>query len=88
MLRHKRSLHKYSRARLESEYMDNLKSLFQGVALVVEMNGSQCMCLMSDGSIEYYKLPSDHPKVVEYKGLVKKGVSCEFIEDVTAWMKE
>ena len=86
MLKHKRSLHKYSRQKLDETYIEDLKTQSQDVVLVAKKDGENFMCLMVDGSVDFLELDSSHPKVVGYEGNIQKKYSCELIKDVRAWV--
>ena len=86
MLKHKRALHKYSRAQLDKEFLDHFEDVSQQVAFVGGKDGEQYVCVMRDGTIDYQHLPENHEKVVHYKSLMQKKYNCEIIEDVRSWM--
>ena len=88
MLRHKRALHKYSRAKLEQEFLATFDEASRHVSFVAGKDGEEYLCVMRDGSIDYQQLPGNHPKVVDFQSLLKTKNSCEVIEDVQAWVSQ
>ena len=86
MLNHKRALHKYVRAKLDSEYVKHLESVSNEVALVADKDGDQFCCIMADGSIDFHELPANHEKVLEYFELKEKHYCGQLISDVKNWV--
>ena len=88
MLRHKRALHKYSRATLEDEFLSDFSDISRNISFVVGQDGDDYVCVMRDGSVEFQELPKDHEKVAHFVSLVKKKHGCEIIEDVKNWVSQ
>ena len=86
MLNHKRALHKYSRSKLDEEFLEDFKDVSQQVSFIAGRDGDQYLCVMRDGSIDYQSLPENHEKVAYFKRVMQKKYSCEIIENVQNWV--
>ena len=86
MLKHKRALHKYSRAKLDCEFLEECKNISQKIAFVAGQDGDQFLCVTKDGAIEFHALADEDEKVVHYLKLMEKKHCCEIIEDVKGWV--
>lgn len=66
MLVHKRSLHKYSRAKLSDDFQENLFELSTEVESVVAKSADGYTCVLRNGYVDAKELPESHPEVVKF----------------------
>ena len=86
MLRHKRALHKYSRVKLEEDY---LRGLGKGtdIVIVVKQDGDLFLCVTKEGEMKWQKLDADHEKVLEFVRVKSKTYSGIPLVNVKEWAK-
>ena len=66
MLVHKRSLHKYSSAKLSDDFQENLFELSTEVESVAAKSADGYTCVLRTGYVDAKELPESHPEFVKF----------------------